>query len=92
MKPEQTDPFVLRSRLEPFFPEGLDERGKEVAVKYLEEIDGLEIEKVAILIAFEHVMVEQLSAVIQKMEKDSKGPELVTNINHNGVILPKRRF
>lgn len=88
--PEQTDPVVLRSRLEPFFPEGLDERGKEVAVKYLGEIDGIEIEKVAILLAFEHVMVEQLSVLMERMHKDAKGPELVTKINNNGVLVPRR--
>lgn len=83
--PEQTDSVVLRSRLEPFFPEGLDERGKEVAVKYLGEIAGIEIEKVAILLAFEHVMVEQLTVMLEKFHQKPKG---------SGLILPKssRRF
>lgn len=89
MKPEQTDPIVLRSRLEPFFPEGLDDHGKDLAVKYLAEIDGLEVEKVAILLAFEHVMVEQLSAIIQKMEAKDKGSQLVSQIN-NGVVVPAK--
>lgn len=89
--PTPQDLVVLRSRLEPIFPEGLDERGREIATKYLAEIDGLQVEKVAILLAFEHVMVDQLSRVVQDLDKKAKG-DTVSKIVKAVHMPPRKRF
>lgn len=87
----ETPEYQFRKRLEPHYPEGLDEHGREIAVKFLQEIDELNKEPIAILMAFMQVMVEQHVSVIEKLSDGLKGPKLVEKLN-GGLILPKRRF
>ena len=66
----ESDSTALRSRLEPHFPnDGFSERGMEVAVKYLEEIDTLTKEEIAILMAFQQIIVEQQMSIVENLAK-----------------------
>lgn len=89
--PINHDPDVLRSRLEPHYPPGLGDKGKEVAVKYLSEIDTLNHEQIAILMAFQQVMIEQQTTIVEDLAKRLKGGQEVSKIIQ-ATYTPKKRF
>jgi hypothetical protein len=90
---------ALRSRLEPHFPrEGFNEHSKEVAVRYLDEIEALTKEEIAILLAFQQTIVEQQTSIVENLakkvseDKKSNGAKEVSNIVQAFQMPKRRRF
>jgi hypothetical protein len=95
----EPDLTALRSRLEPHFPnEGFTEHGREVAVKYLEEIETLNKEEIAILMAFQQIMIEQQTSIVENLakkvsdDKKSEGAKEVSKIVQAFQMPKRRRF
>ena len=101
MDTPKINPEWFRSCLEPYFPrdpDGITERGKEIAVKYLEEIDTLTKEEIAILMAFQQIIVEQQMSIVENLakkvsdDKKSAGAKEVSKIVQAFQMPKRRRF